>query len=45
MAENIEKRCREIPDISFVKDFYEEFKDNLRELIPIVEKELERLKM
>lgn len=43
-AEVIEKRCQEIPEISYISDLYIDLRNNLNELIPVVEMEFERLK-
>lgn len=43
-AEIIEKKCKVIDDISVVAAAYQSFKGNLREMIPVIENELERLK-
>lgn len=43
-AEVIEKKCLDIDEISIINDLYFDFKNNLFELIPIVETELERFK-
>ncbi len=43
-AEVIEKKCKLIDDIQFVSSLYAAFKNDLNEMIPVVESELKKLK-
>ena len=40
----IERKCDDEGDLNKVKNLYQEFKNNLEELIPVVQHELERMK-
>jgi HPt (histidine-containing phosphotransfer) domain-containing protein len=43
-AAAIEKMCDEQGDLNKVNNLYQEFKNSLEELIPVVQDELERMK-
>jgi HPt (histidine-containing phosphotransfer) domain-containing protein len=43
-AAAIEKLCDETNDLNNIKDLYQEFKNSLQEVIPVIEHELERMK-
>jgi HPt (histidine-containing phosphotransfer) domain-containing protein len=42
-AETIEKNCTELTEITTLNDLYQDFKNTLQELIPIVKNEYSRL--